>query len=83
MRSKQTAEHEYHGRDIVSELLQENTDDITYVAEPFTEHPQHYKGTFDLVHVHESIIHFAPDELSYMMKDLTSLLKPGGWIQLG
>lgn len=39
-------------------------------------------GAFDLVHVRESMFHFAPDELSYMMKDLTSLLKPGGWIQL-
>ncbi|KAJ5793492.1 hypothetical protein N7457_000091 [Penicillium paradoxum] len=83
VRSKQSAQHEYFGSDVEGELFPENTDGITYFAHSFKEPwPQQYLGTFDLVHIRGSMAGSAPEGPAPVIKNLTTLLKSGGWIQL-
>ncbi|RDL31027.1 Uncharacterized protein BP5553_09816 [Venustampulla echinocandica] len=83
VRSKQSAQHHYFGSDVEGELFPEDTDGITYFAHSFKDPwPEQYLGTFDLVHVRGSLAGSAPEGPAPVIKNLTTLVKPGGWVQL-
>ncbi|RYP41292.1 hypothetical protein DL767_001146 [Monosporascus sp. MG133] len=83
VRSKQSAQHDYYGSDVEGELFPENMDGITYFAHSFKDPwPQQYLALFDLVHIRGSLAGSAPEGPLPVIKNLTTLLKPGGWVQL-
>ncbi|KAB8071233.1 hypothetical protein BDV29DRAFT_197544 [Aspergillus leporis] len=83
VRSKQSAQHDYYGSDVEGELFPEDTDGITYFAHSFKDPwPQQYLGIFDFVHIRGSLAGSAPEGPAPVIKNLTTLLKPGGWVQL-
>jgi hypothetical protein len=68
---------------VEGELFPEDTDGITYFAHSFKDPwPQQYLGTFDLVHIRGSMAGSAPEGPAPVIKNLTTLLKSGGWVQL-
>ncbi|KAL4984502.1 hypothetical protein BDW68DRAFT_180585 [Aspergillus falconensis] len=83
VRSKQSAQHDYYSSDIEGELFPKDTDGITYFAHSFKDPwPQEYLGFFDLVHIRGSLAGSAPEGPAPVIQKLTTLLKPGGWLQL-
>lgn len=83
VRSKQSVEHNYYGSDVEGELFPEDTEGIEYFAHSFKEPwPEKYLGIFDLVHIRGSLAGSAPEGPAPVIKNLTTLLKSGGWVQL-
>ncbi|OQD64738.1 hypothetical protein PENPOL_c007G04877 [Penicillium polonicum] len=83
VRSKQAVEHDYYGSDVEGELFPEDTEGIEYFAHSFKDPwPEKYLGIFDLVHIRGSLAGSAPEGPATVIKNLTTLLKSGGWVQL-
>ncbi|KAJ0414064.1 hypothetical protein BJY00DRAFT_321355 [Aspergillus carlsbadensis] len=83
LRSKLSVQHEYYGSDVEGELFPADPDGITYFAHSFKDPwPEQYLGTFDLVHIRGSLAGSAPEGPTPVIRNLTALLKPGGWVQL-
>ncbi|EAL85112.1 hypothetical protein KXW98_006902 [Aspergillus fumigatus] len=83
VRSKQSVPHDYYGSDVEGELFPKDPDGITYFAHSFKDPwPQQYLGFFDLVHIRGSLAGSAPEGPAPVIQNLTTLLKPGGWVQL-
>ncbi|KAL8780326.1 MAG: hypothetical protein Q9213_006524 [Squamulea squamosa] len=77
------AQHHYFGSDIESELFPAQPDGIKYFQQSFQEPwPADLKNSFDLVHVRGSLAGSSPKRPADVIKNLASLSKPGGWIQL-
>lgn len=75
-------QHVYFGSDIVSELFPGEPDGITYFAHSFKDPwPVEYRNSMDLVHVRGSLAASSPSPID-VVKNLVSLVKPGGWVQL-
>ncbi|KAH8731285.1 methyltransferase SirN-like protein [Phaeosphaeriaceae sp. PMI808] len=75
-------QHEYFSSDIEVELFPENPDGITYFGHSFKDPwPVEYRGSMDLVHVRGSLAASSPSPIQ-VVKNLVSLVKPGGWVQL-
>lgn len=83
MRNSVSAPHHYFGSDIEPELFPAESDDITFFGQSFSDPwPEDLRNSFDLVHVRGSLAGSSPNKPSDVVKNLTSLLKPGGWVQL-
>ena len=83
MRSPLLAQHEYFGSDIEPELFPEQPDGITYFKHSFKDPwPAHLLNSLDLVHVRGSLAGSAPGRPIDVVKNLVTLVKPGGWVQL-
>lgn len=83
MRSSLSAQHHYFGSDIEAELFPAQPDGITYFQQSFQEPwPPELRNTFDLIHVRGSLAGSSPKRPVEVIKNLASLPKPGGWIQL-
>ncbi|KAL8885287.1 MAG: hypothetical protein Q9215_006836 [Flavoplaca cf. flavocitrina] len=83
VRDSLSAQHHYFGSDIEGELFPTQPDGITYFQQSFQEPwPTELHNSFDLVHVRGSLAGSSPKRPVEVIKNLTSLPKPGGWIQL-
>ncbi|KAL8857425.1 MAG: hypothetical protein Q9178_006052 [Gyalolechia marmorata] len=83
VRDSLSAQHYYFGSDIVGELFPTQPDRITYFQQSFKEPwPTDLRNSFDLVHVRGSLAGSSPERPVEVIKNLASLPKPGGWIQL-
>ncbi|CAO1603057.1 hypothetical protein XANCAGTX0491_006649 [Xanthoria calcicola] len=77
--------HHYFGTDIEAELFPptNHRDGITYIQHSFQDPwPLHLQQTFDLVHMRGSLAGASPHPPSRIIKNLATLPRPGGWIQL-
>ncbi|KAJ8110733.1 hypothetical protein OPT61_g6495 [Boeremia exigua] len=62
---------------------QDNPADTSYHYQSMTESwPEHWLGTFDLVHSRMALPGVGLNPLEGVVTNLISLVKPGGWIQL-
>ncbi|KAL9042936.1 MAG: hypothetical protein Q9180_000226 [Flavoplaca navasiana] len=83
VRSSLPAQHHYFGSDIEAELFPADPDGITYFQHSFQEPwPASLLNTLDLVHVRGSLAGSSPKRPLDVVKNLATLPKPGGWIQL-
>ncbi|KND88298.1 hypothetical protein TOPH_07103 [Tolypocladium ophioglossoides CBS 100239] len=83
VRSSLSAQHEYFGSDIEPELFPGQSDGIAYFKQSFKEPwPDHLLNSLDLVHVRGSLAGSAPDKPIDVVKNIVTLVKPGGWVQL-
>ncbi|KAK1966751.1 methyltransferase SirN-like protein [Colletotrichum sublineola] len=83
LRRLQSAQHEYVGSDVVSELFPAWPDGITYIQHSFRDPwPEELRNSFDLVHVRGSLAGSSPSRPVDVVKNLCTLVKPGGWVQL-
>ncbi|KAA8651174.1 hypothetical protein EYZ11_007038 [Aspergillus tanneri] len=83
VRSSLSAKHHYFGSDVESELFPEQPDGITFFQHSFTEPwPEDIRNSFDLAHIRGSLAGSSPKKPIDVVKDFTSLVKPGGWVQL-
>ncbi|KAL8999550.1 MAG: hypothetical protein Q9169_001639 [Polycauliona sp. 2 TL-2023] len=83
VRSSLSAQHHYFGSDIEAELFPTQPDGITYFQQSFQDPwPVEFRNTFDVVHVRGSLAGSSPKRPVDVIKNLASLPKPGGWIQL-
>ncbi|KAI7773688.1 methyltransferase [Diaporthe eres] len=83
VRAAAPAEHEYFGSDVEPELFPKDPDGIKYFQHSFRDPwPAELRGTFDLVHIRGSLAASSPMKPIEVVKNLATLLKPGGWIQL-
>lgn len=75
-------EHVYFGSDIEKELFPSEPDGIQYFGHSFKDPwPAEYRDSMDLVHVRGSLAASSPSPIE-VVKNLVSLVKPGGWVQL-
>lgn len=83
VRSSVSAPHHYFGSDIEAELFPAQPDGITYFQHSFNDPwPAQYLGTMDLVHLRGSLAGAAPNPPAATIRNLATLVRPGGWIQL-
>ncbi|KAK1979520.1 methyltransferase SirN-like protein [Colletotrichum cereale] len=83
LRNSKSAQHQYFGSDVESELFPAQPDGITYFQHSFRDPwPEEYRNSFDLVHVRGSLAGSSPSKPVDVVKNLCSLVKPGGWVQL-
>ncbi|KAL8968985.1 MAG: hypothetical protein Q9183_002213 [Haloplaca sp. 2 TL-2023] len=83
VRSSLPAQHHYFGSDIEAELFPAEPDGITYFQHSFQDPwPASLVNTLDLVHVRGSLAGSSPKRPLNVVKNLATLPKPGGWIQL-
>lgn len=83
MQSSVSAPHQYFGSDIEGELFPQQPDGITYFAHSFNDPwPAEYKNTMDLVHLRGSLAGSSPNNPYDVIKNLATLVQPGGWVQL-
>jgi SAM-dependent methyltransferase len=67
----------------VDELFPQQPNGITYFKQSFTEpFVDEYKNSFDLVHLRGSMAGAAPKQPIDVVRNLATVLKPGGWVQL-
>ncbi|KAK1990308.1 methyltransferase SirN-like protein [Colletotrichum falcatum] len=83
LRRSQSAQHQYVGSDVVSELFPAQPDGLTYFQHSFKDPwPEELRSSFDLVHVRGSLAGSSPSKPGDVVKNLCTLVKPGGWVQL-
>ncbi|KAH0598266.1 hypothetical protein MHUMG1_03561 [Metarhizium humberi] len=83
VRSPLSVQHEYFGSDIEPELFPETPDGITYFKHSFKDPwPEHLLNSLDLAHIRGSLAGSAPGKPIEVVKNLISMVKPGGWVQL-
>ncbi|KAL4905529.1 hypothetical protein BDW74DRAFT_152776 [Aspergillus multicolor] len=73
----------YHGFDISASLFPtQSTADIDFSVHDFYKpFPQEHLGKYDLVHARHLVLAVTKSDLHTAVKNITSLLKPGGYIQ--
>ncbi|KAI9372263.1 hypothetical protein BJX61DRAFT_534113 [Aspergillus egyptiacus] len=80
-------ERYYHGFDISSAQFPAESDGINYsVQDVFKPFPAEQHGRYDLVHVRLLVLALKESEYQAAVKNILSLLKPGGylqWVEIG
>jgi pseurotin biosynthesis methyltransferase len=77
------AKHEYTGIDIEPELFPTEGDGIRFEKYSFQEpFPSEWLGSFDLVHQRLGLAGSSPKPVIDVVRNLASLVKPGGYLQL-
>ncbi|KAL8721650.1 MAG: hypothetical protein Q9225_001699 [Loekoesia sp. 1 TL-2023] len=83
VRSSLSAQHHYFGSDIEPELFPAQSDGITFFKQSFNEPwPENLRNSFDLVHLRGSLAGSSPKQPIDVVKNIASLPKPGGWVQI-
>ncbi|RYP73126.1 hypothetical protein DL769_004287 [Monosporascus sp. CRB-8-3] len=81
--SSLSAPRHYFGSGIEPELFPAQSDGITYFKQSFNDPwPGDLRNSIDLVHHRGSLAGASPNEPLDVVKNLATLVKPGGWIQL-